>query len=206
MKIYKLESHTNSSYIRNVAYLHRQAFPDFFLTQLGISFLETLYLGYIEDLNSGIIVAEDESNNLLGFIAYSTEYSQFYKNLIKHHIVKFAFYSILAAIRHPSYIKRLVGAFKKSEEVERTEKYVELASIGVNPNSEGKGIGSKLIDYLKEIIDLKEYAYINLETDADNNEGANRFYRKNGFELARTYITSEGRRMNEYHYVGIGEE
>ena len=58
------------------------------------------------------------------------------------------------------------------------------------------------MDYLKSIVDFNTYAYINLETDADGNDGANMFYRKNGFELVRQFTTVEGRRMNEYNYKG----
>ncbi len=66
---------------------------------------------------------------------------------------------------------------------------------------EGRGIGTSLIDYLKSIVDFNVYAFINLETDADNNESVNQFYKKNGFVIYRTYITAEGRRMYEYHYA-----
>jgi hypothetical protein len=62
-------------------------------------------------------------------------------------------------------------------------------------------VGSKLIDYLKEMVDFDTYAYINLETDADNNENVNRFYLKNDFVLIKTFTTAEGRRMNEYRYT-----
>ena len=108
--------------------------------------------------------------------------------------------SLAAAIRHPSFIKRILGAFKKSDSVVKEDKYVELASICTNPAIEGKGIGSKLIDYLKSIVDFDEYAYINLETDADDNDYAIRFYQKNGFVEDRVYVTPEGRRMIEFHY------
>lgn len=185
--------------IQAIARLHKRAFPTFFLTQLGVPFLTTLYTGYMEDKNSGIIVAENKGR-ILGFIAYSKDYSRFYKGLIKNHLIKFAFCSLSAAVRHPSFIKRLLGAFKKSDSVVKEEKYVELSSICVDPRIESKGLGSKLIDYLKGIVDFNTYAYINLETDADNNEGANHFYVKNGFKLARTFTTAEGRNMNEYRY------
>ena len=39
---------------------------------------------------------------------------------------------------------------------------------------------------------------VSLTTDRDNNERTNDFYQKLGFELARTYVTPEGRAMNEY--------
>ena len=86
---------------------------------------------------------------------------------------------------------------------------MELASIGVDPSAKSKGVGSALVDKLKAIVDFAKYAYITLETDAVDNEGANKFYCKNGFELIREYATHEGRKMNEYRFFGsdaaIGE-
>ena len=187
--------------IRKLSRLHTRAFPDFFLTQLGVGFLDALYNGYLNDKDSGIIVAES-NGKLAGFIAYSNDYPNFYKGLIKHHLLRFALCSIGAAVRHPSFIKRLLGAFKKSDSVVKTEKYVELASICVDPRVGKQGIGSKLIDHLKRMVDFNEYAYINLETDAVDNDDVNRFYVKNGFKLARSYYSSEGRKMNEYRFGG----
>ena len=189
----------NTDNIREISELHKRAFPSFFLTQLGEPFLQTLYSGYMEDMNSGIIVAEDD-NEIVGFIAYSNDYPQLYKGLIKKHLIKFAFCSLGAAIRHPSFIKRILGAFKKSESVIKEEPYVELASICVDPKLENQGTGTELINYLKDIVDFNAYAYINLETDADGNDVVNKFYKKIGFKLARQYTTAEGRRMNEYRY------
>ena len=196
--IHELEN-ANPELIHTIAELHRRAFPTFFLTQLGTPFLRTLYSGYIEDVDSGVIVAEDESR-MVGFIAYSKDYPKFYKGLIKNHLIKFAVCSLSAVICHPTFIKRILGAFKKSESVVKEEQYVELASICVDPSTTGKGIGSALIDYFKGIVDFDRFAYINLETDAINNDDANRFYQKNGFKLSRTFTTAEGRRMNEYRY------
>ncbi len=198
VEIRELET-ANLDYIRSIAELHKRAFPSFFLTQLGVPFLRTLYTGYMEDKDSGIIVAE-EGGKLIGFIAYSNDYPRFYKGLIKNHLMKFAFCSLEAVLCHPSFINRLLGAFKKSESVVKAEKYVELASICVDPEIESKGVGSALIDYLKGIVDFDKFAYINLETDADGNDGVNRFYAKNGFKLEREFVTAEGRRMNEYRY------
>lgn len=201
MKIYELNKEsTPKSYIPRIVRLHMKAFPDFFLTKLGKGFLTTLYQGYLEDKNSGIIVAEDEKGRLLGFIAYSRDYSSFYKGLIKHHLFEFGISAAGAAMRHPSFTKRLLGAFKKSDDVVKKDAYVELASIAVNPKAGGRGVGTKLIDYLKEITDFNKYAFISLETDAIGNDSVNEFYKKNGFVLDRSYTTAEGRKMNEYHF------
>ena len=52
----------DSDKARIIARLHIVVFSGFFLTQLGESFLTTLYQGYIEDDNSGVIVAESIKN------------------------------------------------------------------------------------------------------------------------------------------------
>lgn len=200
VKIYELDK--SSKTVDKIVEIHVEAFSDFFLTQLGKPFLKTLYQGYIDDENSGVIIAESKnSKEILGFIAYSKDYSRFFAELKRKHLLKFAFCSVGAAVRHPSFIKRLLGAFKKSNEVKRSEKYVELASIGVNSAVQGKGIGGRLVDYLISIVDYDKYEYISLETDALDNEAANRFYQKKGFKLSREYSTAEGRRMNEYRYM-----
>ena len=197
MQIQELQ---DDSKIENLAILHKKAFPAFFLTQLGLPFLRTLYKGYLDDKNSGIIVAVD-GEKLVGFIAYSKDYPRFYKSLLKHKIIQFGWFSFLAILQHPSFTKRLFGAFKKSDSVVKSDKYVELASICVEPSMSGKGIGTKLIEYLKSITDYNVYSYINLETDAKDNDSVNQFYKKNGFRLEREYVTPEGRRMNEYRYT-----
>ena len=74
----------DDKYITALSKLHMAAFPEFFLTQLGLPFLKSLYRGYMEDENSGIIVAEI-GGCPVGFIAYSNDYSKFYKDLLKNH-------------------------------------------------------------------------------------------------------------------------
>lgn len=125
-----------------------------------------------------------------------------YKYMIKKRIVPFAWYSLGAFFRKPAVFMHLIKAFLKPGDSKREERYVELASIGVDPAIKSKGVGSKLIDALKAQVDFNTYAYITLETDAVDNEGANHFYKKNGFKLERKYETSEGRKMNEYRYRG----
>lgn len=199
IKIYELDKDSDKS--RIISGIHINAFPSFFLTQLGFSFLTTLYQGYIEDSESGIIVAESmQGKQILGFIAYSKDYSRFYSELKRCHLIKFALCSIGAVIKHPSFTKRLLRALKKDDEVKRPEKYVELASIGVHSFCRESGVGGRLVDYLFSIVDFDEYAYISLETDAHNNDVVNNFYQNKGFILAREYTTAEGRRMNEYRY------
>lgn len=190
----------NKKRIPEIVDIHMETFTGFFLTFLGKGFLGELYKGYIEHEGSGILVAVDNKNRIIGFLAYSNDISAFYKFLIKRHLLVFAWYAGLGFLRKPRVFFRLLRAFTYSREAKRDEKYIELSSIGVSPSNKNHGVGSKLIDSLKERTDFRKYDYIKLETDAINNEGANYFYQKNGFILDHAYETHEGRKMNEYRW------
>lgn len=186
--------------------IHLATFQGFFLTFMGKGFLRQLYSSYCEHPASGLLGAFREDGTLAGFLAYSSDFSGLYKFMIKKRLVQFGWYAAGAFFRKPKVFMRLVRAFLKPGESRREEAYVELASIGVSPECKGAGIGSQLISALKEQVDFEKYAYINLETDALDNDAANRFYEKNGFVLHRSFQTHEGRQMNEYRFQKASAE
>lgn len=192
-------NHKEKRIIREVVDIHIKTFKGFFLTFMGKGFLNTMYSSYCKHPESGLLVAFYD-NKPVGFLAYSGNLSGLYKKMIQKQLLPFAWYSIVAFLKKPSVFMRLMRAFLKPKESDRLERFVELASIGVQPEWKGKGIGSLLINYLKKNTDFSKYEYINLETDALNNEGANKFYLHNSFTLVRTYKTNEGRMMNEYQF------
>lgn len=187
--------------IDEIVTIHLNTFTGFFLTFMGRGFLRQMYQSYCDHDESGLLVAE-EDGNALGFLAFSSNFSGLYKFMIKTRLIQFGWYSIGAFFRRPSAFMHIISAFLKPGEAKREEKYVELSSIGVDSDVKSKGIGSKLIDALKDNVDFNKYAYINLETDAVDNEGAIHFYEKNGFVRERMFETDEGRKMYEYRFVG----
>ena len=199
MKVEKVSPKDKEAVV-TVVDIHLQTFEGFFLTFMGRGFLTQLYRAYSEHPQSGLLVAREESGEIAGFLAYSADLSDLYKTMIKKRLIPFAWYSLGAFLRKPGVFMRLVRAFLKPGESKRQEAYVELASLGVRPDKKSQGIGGKLVDALKAEVDFSRYAYIALETDARDNEGANRFYQKNGFRLARSYLSNKTREMNEYRY------
>ena len=187
--------------IDEIVTIHLNTFTGFFLTFMGRGFLRQMYQSYCDHEESGVLVAEGDGKTV-GFLAYSSDFSGLYKFMIKTRLVQFGWYSMGAFFRRPSAFLHIIKAFLKPSEVKRKEKYVELSSIGVDPNVKSKGVGSKLIEKLKKLVDFEEYAYITLETDAVNNEGAIHFYEKNGFIRERMFVTDEGRKMYEYRFEG----
>lgn len=73
-----------------------------------------------------------------------------------------------------------------------------LASIAVLPAAQGKHIGAALVRAFLHAAALRGAGAVTLTTDSDGNDAVNRFYRHLGFRLARSFITPEGRPMNEY--------
>ena len=187
--------------INDIVSIHLNTFTGFFLTFMGRGFLNQMYRSYCDHDESGLLVAE-EDGKAVGFLAYSGNFSGLYKYMIKTRLIPFGWYSVGAFFRRPSAFMHIIKAFLKPSEVKREEKYVELSSIGVDPTIKSKGVGSLLIDELKKIVDFNKFAYITLETDAVNNDGAIHFYEKNGFVRERMYETDEGRKMFEYRFVG----
>ncbi len=186
--------------IEQIVKIHMETFEGFFLTFMGKGFLKQMYSSYVRHDKSNILVATDE-NVVVGFLAYSEDMSGLYKHMIKRRLIPFAWYSLGAFFRKPKVFIRLIRAFLKPGESIRTENYIELASIGVNPQIKGLGIGTQLIEHLKGKVDFSAFEYITLETDVENNEYANKFYRKNGFNVEREFETREGRKMYEYRYT-----
>lgn len=186
--------------INDIVTIHLNTFTGFFLTFMGRGFLNQMYTSYCDYEEAGLLVAE-EDGKAIGFLAYSSNFSGLYKFMIKTRLIQFGWYSIGAFFRRPSAFMHIISAFLKPGEAKREEKYVELSSIGVDPNIKSKGIGSLLIDSLKRKVDFTKFAYINLETDAVDNEGAIHFYEKNGFVRERMFETDKGRKMYEYRFV-----
>lgn len=189
----------DTKYVNEIVDIHMQTFTGFFLTFLGKGFLKHLYKGFITHNKSNVIGSLD-GNKLYGFVAYSEDISQFYKYLLKKSLIPLAWYSFVAFVRKPKVIFKLLRAFKYSESSKQEVAFIQLASIGVLPSTKNKGIGSLLINELKNQIDFKRCEYIKLETDKLNNDAVNAFYIKNGFALNNSYVTHEGREMNEYRY------
>lgn len=103
--------------------------------------------------------------------------------------------SKLAALREPifNYIKTSQNRnFTMEDETESGEFYIDC--IGVNPNQQGKGIGSKILHFLIEEYVIKNNGTLGLLVDEEN-PNARRLYEKFGFKSVGTK-TLTGKNMH----------
>ena len=90
----------------------------------------------------------------------------------------------LSELREPVIRKireRFHHEFNPEDETEAGELYLDC--LGVNPDQQGKGIGSKLLNYLIEEYVTKNNCTLGLLVDKDN-PGAQQLYIRLGFKVA----------------------
>ena len=185
----------NKHEIVQVVSIHKKAFNDFFLTQLGDKFL-WLYYYSVSNNKNGILIGYYEGENLLGFSGATTLSRGFYKTLVKDNFVKFAFIGIKLIFTKPNSLLRILKNFSKSDISIRDDgNYAELLSIGVNPGIQGRGIGKQLLSELENQLVKNEIKQLSLTTDYYKNDKAIGFYKSMGYEIMYEFTAYPDRKM-----------
>lgn len=182
--------------VETIVKIHEQAFPDFFLTTLGKSFL-CLYYKCMCNCDDAVTLCAEEEGELKGF-ATSSYYSHgFNTTLIKKNLFKFGLMGVELMFTKPKAILRLAKNLDKKAEgnaVEDNGEYAELYSIAVIPGNQGSGIGKKLLIATEEYV-AKHNSKISLTTDYYNNEKTIGFYHSLGYQDYYEFVTYPNRRM-----------
>lgn len=178
--------------------IHQSAFKDFFLTSLGSRFLTTYYSCFIKSGETVALCAE-EDGSLLGFSAATSVSKRFNSRLIKTNAMRFSVLAVKMLFTNPAALVRLVKNFTKtSDEVDDTEDYGELFSIGVSSNCQGKGIGKKLLTTTESMMCKTQRGGVkrlSLTTDYYNNDSAIGFYKSCGYKVLYEFTAYPNRRM-----------
>jgi ribosomal protein S18 acetylase RimI-like enzyme len=179
--------------------LHCQAFPEFFLTLLGESFLQNLYQSFCTH-PSGVLIVACESGQVLGFAAGTVSPDVFFSEVRKARWAKFLVAALPAAIRHPIIVsgKLFSALFYRGERPVELPGAALLSSIGVDPNIIGRSIGSGLLHEFEVRMKAQLANAVYLTTDGSNNERANNFYRKCGYSPESHYYQRRKRLMVRY--------
>jgi ribosomal protein S18 acetylase RimI-like enzyme len=180
-----------------VVQVHVSSFRGFFLTFLGPAFLCELYSAILAD-PSGIACVSEEEGHIVGFVAGTSQPNGFYTRLLRRRWWRFGLAALKPTLRDPRIAPRLLRALTMPSQVRDLEGHATLMSIAVLPERQGRGIGHVLVRQFLAEARHRGLTTVNLTTDRLDNEAANSFYLRLGFELVRHYVTAEGRQMNEY--------
>lgn len=187
--------------LRQVVRIHQKAFRGFFMTDLGPRFLTAYYRAIAAYNNRLFLICQDGSGTIVGFVAGFHNPNEFYKRLkTKKWQLALCAGSHLAF--RPSLWVRAVSGLRRVQDLAQSDTTgaVELASLAVAPEAQGKGIGSVLVHAFLEQAHRHGALKVYLTTDACNNDPVNAFYQRLGFRLARQYWQTKSRLMNEYEY------
>lgn len=187
----------NISYSKQLAEIHKNAFPGFFLTELGPKVLEIFYTSLMRDSNS-IVWGVTKDNVLAGFFAATKNSNGLYLRIFIKNIYRFFIPLTLSFIRNPILLRKMIISFKSSSDHNVPKNCTSsLLSICVSPVFAGNGIGKLLISTLEIELIKGNIAKYYLTTDADNNDFVKEFYLKAGFCFYSNYCQGN-RKMNIY--------
>jgi ribosomal protein S18 acetylase RimI-like enzyme len=182
-----------------VVAIHQQAFQGFHMTLLGSRFLAGYYQTVL-DYPDSIFLAAVDAEQMLGFVAGFVNPSRFYA-LLRARKRALALAAATHLALRPHLWRRTLSSLRRAQTLADTgdqPHLAELASIGVSPKAQGRGIGKALTLTFLDAARQKQAKEVMLTTDAHNNDAVNRFYQNLGFQCIRQFWHTPERLMNEY--------
>lgn len=187
--------HASINDVIDIVDIHLDAFKDFFLSSLGRDFLIFYYSCLIKNKESVVILAKINSK-IIGFSAATIDCKGFNIKLIKQNFMSFFFTSIKLLFFNPKALIRLTkNLTKKSANIEDSEDYAELFSIGVSKPEQGKGIGKVLLQYTEDTLQKLGVKKLSLSTDYYDNDSSLNFYKSMGYSTLYDFTTYPNRKM-----------
>ncbi|HUH97909.1 MAG TPA: GNAT family N-acetyltransferase [Anaerolineales bacterium] len=181
----------------STVHIHLSSFTGFFLSFMGPSFLREFYRTVFLD-KSGIALVSEQDAEISGFAVGTTEPGGFYRRTVLNNWHRFLLASFIPVLKKPQTMLCLSRRLVTTTRSNYVENEALLLSIAVHPLKQARGIGKQLIKGFAAEAERRGATSISLLTDRLNNEVTNQFYLQAGFACTRSFITSEGRPMNEY--------
>lgn len=163
-----------------VAALHIRCISTGFISSMGIDFVTSLYEAIVQSKSSfGVVAVRNEE--VIGFVAFTTNLKTLYKSVVWRKGGKFA----LLLANNTLSLRRIKKIFEALFYPARIKKMnlpsAELLSIAVAPEEQGKGLAGQLIEKSFRHCQKAGVDKVKVLIGADNKAG-NKLYLKTGFE------------------------
>ncbi|WP_156252043.1 GNAT family N-acetyltransferase [Pseudactinotalea terrae] len=178
---------------RAAAAIHADAFPSFFLSDLGARFLAELYTVLADDPGCISVVAQ-RGRTIIGVASGPAQSRNYLASLAKRHFIRFALAALPRVAAKPSLIPRVARRLR-SVGPDPSDYPALLSSICVSRRTQGRGVGRRLLAEWTERMHDRGATRIHLTTDRDANERTIGFYEGMGWTVSDAFETREGRRM-----------
>ena len=185
--------------LADIARLHREVFPGFFLTKLGDKFLRELYMGFLVQ-SSGILFVAKDGIELVGFVAGAAEPDVFFSGLRRRRWASFLIKAIPAAMKSPLLVCRKLYAamFYKGDAPLASKSWALLSSLGVSTHYRGTAVAELLLASFEAEAMKAHASHVYLMTDSSGNERVQAFYSKNNYMVESCFLQHGCRPMYRY--------
>ena len=180
---------------KQLAAIHHAAFKEFFLTGLGLGFLQTYYRVVLASGLSIAVCAVDENNNILGFCSGSKTKGGYHTKILIHGWWLFGMQAIRLVFTRPAALLRLARNLNKRPHPADDGHYSELLSIAVLPQAKGMGAGKSLLAAYEQEATKAGFSRVALTTDFNNNDDVLAFYQKSGYKIYYEFTAWPNRHM-----------
>lgn len=185
----------HSSDYKNIAKIHKESFNGFFLTELGLRFLQLYYKSVLGSSETIAVCAINNDGTIVGFVTGCKNSIGYNKRLIIKYLLSYFFYTLFYLSYKPQKLYRLLKNFSKTAYEFDNGDYCELQSIAVQNEYKGLRIGEELVKKFENIALENNIIQIALTTDYYNNDSVVNFYLKNGYKIFYDFYTYPKRRM-----------
>ena len=181
--------------VNTIVRIHKEAFPNFFLTSLGNTFLH-LYYRCMSKSKEAITLCAINDGIVVGFSATALISKGFNIRLVRQNVLRFSIEGIRLLLIRPKALIRLINNFtKKSDVIDDACQYAELFSFGVSPAFQGLGAGRALLLETESIVSKMGGRALSLTTDKNNNDSAIAFYQSCGYQILYEFTAYPDRKM-----------
>ncbi len=174
--------HTNitDNDVLQVANLHLVNINQGFLSKLGSKFLYYLYKSISTSLDGFLIIATDNNDIVIGFVAGTTDLQKLYKQLVTKYFIQIVF-CILPKILSFSTISRIwdIVIYSRRSVTENGLPKSELLSIAVDQHYRGKKAARLLFSELCSEFEKNHITQFKIVVGSDLKR-AQAFYKKMG--------------------------
>ena len=170
---------------QRIGEIHAQALAGDFLPSLGSGFLAELYRGIL-GMGLGFGFVAEEGGVVLGFVIASNDTSDLFRRVMLRRAFPLGLKMLPALIRRPVLIRNIIETFTYPKLEGEAAVSAELVVIAVDSSFRSHGLGAALCSALDE--DFRCHGVTQYKVTVNHsNDGANRFYLRQGFQLAHTF-------------------
>jgi ribosomal protein S18 acetylase RimI-like enzyme len=170
---------------QRMAEIHAQALAGDFLPSLGVGFLAELYRGIL-GLGLGFGFVAGDGKDIGGFVIASEDTSRLFRSVLMRRSIPLGLRLVPALARRPMLLRNIIETFTYPEHEGALPIPAELVVIAVDATRRGQGAGAALCAALDAEFRRRSIRRYKVTVN-QSNDGANRFYVRQGFELAYSF-------------------